>query len=184
MASDQAIGKKELESIQLDYFLEAYEHATSVGLTRIIIPGLENPDFVVADEEDRVLGVELTKLMRSPEEQFFTRVIRREEEPDSYGQLEQMHHLIAKKEEARTKRYVAKVAETILVIELVDGTLSSFMYLLEELAGEYSDHGFAEIWLVDYSDTDAYGNVELFCLYPEDKWGIYERPNAGTKSYG
>jgi len=182
MASDQEIGKKELEFIQLGYFCDAYQHAT--GITLSPITGIENPDFVVEAEDGRIVGVELTKLMRPPEEQFVARVIDRQEEPDPYGQLDKIHYLIAKKEEARSNRYIEKVADTILVIELVDGTLSNIIYLLDGLKGEYRDHGFVEVWLADYSGTDAYGNVELFCLYPEHNWGFVERPNAGSKPYG
>lgn len=183
MMSDQEIGKKELESIQLGYFLEAYEHATGATLAPVV-PGLESPDFAVVNENGEVLGVELTKVMRSPDEQFVSRIIDLQQEPDPYDQLEQIHHLIGKKEEARLKRYVDKFDETILVIELVDGSLSNFMHLLEGLKSEYSHHGFMEVWLADFSAIDAYGNVELFCLYPQHKWGYFPRPNAGSKPYG
>ena len=174
MASDREIGKKELELIQLNYFLEAYKYATGNKFSPFVA-SFENPDFLVEDKDGRVLGVELTKLMRPPDEQ---------EEPDPYGQLEDIHYIIDKKEKARKERYVKKVADTILVVEVVDGTLSDFIYFLEGLKGDYSDHGFAEIWLSDYSDVDAYSNVELFCIFPEENWGFFERPNAGSKPYG
>lgn len=183
MRFDQKSGKKELESTQLGYFLEAYEQATGIALSPIIL-GVESPDFLVVNEDGSVYGVELTKLMRTPDEQFVARVINRKNEPNPYEQLEQIHHLIAKKEKARLGGYIKKVAETILVIELVDGTLANILPFLDGLQAEYTAHGFVEIWLADYSGIDAYGNVELFCLYPDRNYGFFERPNASSKPYG
>ncbi len=39
------------------------------------------------------------------------------------------------------------------------------------LCDDFNDHGFAEIWLADYTGLEAYGDIELFCLYPSEQWG-------------
>jgi hypothetical protein len=51
-----------------------------------------------------------------------------------------------------------------------------------ELEPPPDPHGFKEIWLADYSELEAYGNIELFCLHPDRLWGYYE--SVRGKPYG
>ena len=44
------------------------------------------------------------------------------------------------------------------------------------------DTNFLEFWIVDYTGIEAYDNVELFCVYPDTRYGYYERPFQ--KPYG
>ena len=48
---------------------------------------------------------------------------------------------------------------------------------------EYTEAGFAEIWIADHSTIDAFGCVELFGLHPERIAGYYAL-TAGRKPYG
>jgi len=49
---------------------------------------------------------------------------------------------------------------------------------------DFESYGFDEIWIADYTGLEAYGDIELFCLYPSEWWGFYERPNPYAKPYG
>jgi hypothetical protein len=42
--------------------------------------------------------------------------------------------------------------------------------------------GFEEVWLADFSEVEAYDNVELFCVRPEELRGYYYR--GIQKPYG
>ena len=98
--------------------------------------------------------------------------------------LEYMQYLLEKKEKARSARYSSRVKDNILVLQIIDASLDSFMGRLDGLEGDFTDYGFIEIWLADYSGFDAYGDIELFCLYPESYWGWHQRPNIGRKPFG
>ena len=180
--SDQQIGKKELETEEFIPFLEAYEFATEERLT--LLCGGESPDFICLRPDKSEIGIELAKVMRDPEDSFWDRILEKKMEIDPYEAQEQIHRLIQKKEKVRQDRYVKNVKETILVFQLVDGSLDSLRYVIESLNGDFDDHGFFEVWLTDYSGHDAYGDVELFGLFPSTRWGYYQRPNPGRKPYG
>ena len=47
---------------------------------------------------------------------------------------------------------------------------------------ELADLGFAEVWVADYSELDAYRSIEVFGLYPEKYWGYHKRDRG--KPYG
>jgi len=73
----------------------------------------------------------------------------------------------------------------MLVIQLPEWPLRCLLFLLtEDVQHEYAAHGFVEVWLGDYSQIEAYGDIKLFCLFPADMWGYYERPNPNRKPYG
>ena len=52
-----------------------------------------------------------------------------------------------------------------------------------ELLAECKRSGFSEVWIADHTETEEYGTVELFGLFPEKYWGFHSRPWAG-KPFG
>jgi hypothetical protein len=72
----------------------------------------------------------------------------------------------------------------MLVLQLVDGSLDVLRHLLDGMNDEFEDHGFAEVWLADYSGLEAYGDIELFGLFPNQWWGHHQRPWPDRKPYG
>ena len=180
--NDKEIGKKEVERMELDPFLEAYRHST--GRVFKCCWGLENPDFICERDSGEKIGIELTKVMRDPRDKFWEQVLFRKEEPESYEFLETIFHLIEKKEEARKKRYVEAVGDIILVLQITDGSLNNIAPMLDGLEDDFNGYGFEEIWLADYSGLEAYGDIELFCLYPARIFGFYQRPRPDRKPYG
>lgn len=180
--SDQEIGKKMVESVELGPFLEAYERATGSALS--VIEGGESPDFICVHASGEIIGLELTKVMRRRDVARWERILDRKEEMAPYNMLMEVQALIEQKEGARKARYSARVPTTTLVLQLTDGSLDGLVQLLDGLSDEFNDHGFAEIWLADYSGLEAYGDIELFGLYPESIWGYYRRPWPDRKPFG
>jgi hypothetical protein len=63
-------------------------------------------------------------------------------------------------------------------------SLSQLTPYLEDLGPEeFTEHGFQEVLIADHSGLDAYGDVELFGLFPKTLWGYHERVYRG-KPYG
>jgi hypothetical protein len=55
--SDKQQGRKEVERIELDYFLDAYKHTTGENL--ILIASGEQPDFICTRSNGENVGIEL-----------------------------------------------------------------------------------------------------------------------------
>lgn len=180
--SNQELGKKQAEGMELDPFLEAYEWTTKSAL--LVVDGGENPDFICARTTGEIIGVELTKVTRRRDIARWEHILDRKEEMAPYDMLMKLQSSLEQKEGARRARYVARISQTILVLQIVDGSLDVLQYLLDGLNDEFKDHGFAEVWLADYSGLEPYGDVELFGLYPDEWWGYHQRPWPDRKPYG
>jgi hypothetical protein len=179
--SDQQIGKKEMELIDLHPFLEAYEYATGERLS--LLGAAECPDFVCSRPNGEKIGIELTQIMRNPKMAFAYRIFGREE-MEPFEAVELISHQLDAKEEKRQKNYGILSDKTILVFQLNDCPLSSLKNFIEALQDDFINHGFVELWLADYTD-DAFHDIHLFCLFPSKIWGYYERPYIyGSKPYG
>ena len=180
--SDQQIGKKMVEQSELEPFLEAYEWVTGESLS--VIEADESPDFVCERPDGSRLGIELSKVTRDKQDIFWEKVLDRKYEIEANEAAEYIHHLLDRKEKARATRYALKSAKNMLVLQLVDGALDNIMWVFDGLQGDFIDHGFEEIWLADYSGFEAYGDIELFGLYPDHWWGYHQRPWPNRKPYG
>lgn len=181
--SDQEMGKKEIEREELWPFLEAYKNATGEPLE--IVACAENPDFICMRPDGSFVGVELTKIRRHHDVARSEWIVHRKDTMGDYEMLEFIGHQLDRKDKARAKRYVEKVPESILVLQLVDGSLSrGFRRMLEGREDDFAARGFAEVWLADYSGVDAYGDIELFAIYPQTQWGYQKRPWPDRKPYG
>ena len=181
--SDQEIGKKMVEEMELQYFLEAYEHATGEELT--CIGSGESPDFVCVRSDDREVGVELTAVRRSPDERWSDRVLLRRDEQDSLDALDAVFGALDDKDRKRATHYKSFPGGTILVLQLLDCSLDSLSPLLsEDLQADFEENGFVEVWLADYTRVEPYRDVELFGLKPHAVWGRHDPPNPCPKPYG
>ena len=180
--SDRETSKKLIEGMELDPFLEAYEWTTGTALS--ILEGAENPDFICVRASGEIIGVELTRVMRRGDIARWERVLDRKKEMAPYDMLMKIHAVIEQKETARKTRYASRIAQTMLVLQLVDGSLNGLVHLLDGLRENFENQGFAEIWLADYSGLDAYGDIEIFGLFPGRWWGYHRRPWPDRKPYG
>ena len=180
--SDREIGKKEEERDALHPFLKAY--ALTTGQSPSVVYEDENPDFICARPSGEPVGIELTKITRSPANAHWERVLNGKEELDSFEAQELIHDLLSRKETDRAIRYSSRVEKCILVFQLVDGSLEQVRHALDGAGEDFTNHGFAEVWIADYWGLEAFGDIELFGLYPDEYWGLHPRANPDRKPYG
>jgi len=170
--SDSDSGKKEEESIALDYFLPEYNFATGRNLEyHPFCSRSEAPDFICWDENGVSVGVELTKVVLNP------RYVQPVEEEDFLlSGVDAIHASIERKR---------GLGKQVIVVLMVDG---GFETLVSELSGvpksTFEEYGLKEIWFADYSKVEPYGSLELFCLAPSELFGHYIPSFDGRKPYG
>jgi hypothetical protein len=74
---------------------------------------------------------------------------------------------------------------TILVVELLDYSFESWAWTTDSsVADDFSDTGFREIWLADYSTVEQFGEIRLIGLYPSSVFGLHHQPALEGKPYG
>ena len=174
--------KKEDEQESLSYFLEAYEIVT--GETLEVLEVTERPDFICTRDDGSKVGVELVKVRRGhPNEILCDKIIEKQDFMSSEHALEMIQAVAAEKESKRNAPDWKLPEATILLIELWDVPLARIEGCISpEILPNLSLTGFEEIWLVDYTGLEAYGNVELFCVRPEKWIGYHSR--GLQKPYG
>ena len=176
--SDQELAKKFWEEVSLRYFLDAYANSTGKRLSHMC-PS-ERPDFIGQRPDGSIVGLEMTKLMR--DSAFARWTTHPEEYLDPHSAISCLRAIIGSKEEKRCQPEWSHPDSAILVIELMDCPLEEMRPFLD--SEEFDSHGFAELWLADFTDIEAYSSVSLFCLYPRRWRGFHNRWNAGHKPYG
>jgi hypothetical protein len=181
--SDRELGKKMIEEEELFHFLEAYkenvEEYLSYGFGRS-----ERPDFICYRPDGTPVGVELVRVMRDPMLAQAEYILDWIDFMDSESAVDMLYRMIEKKEEKRCQPDWTLPDNTILVIQFVDCPVTNLYQLDEGLKDDFKSYGFDEIWIADYTGLEAYGDIELFCLYPSEWWGFYERSNPVRKPYG
>jgi len=181
--SDKDLGKKMVEEWGLLPFLEAYKEAVedylSYGFGRH-----ERPDFICYRPDGTPVGVELVRVMRDPRDAQSDFIFYRIEFMDGEEAMEMLYEMVEKKEQKRCQPGWGFPDNTILVLQFVDSPISDLHLLDDSLKTDFESYGFSEIWIADYTGEEAYGDIELFFLYPSEWWGFYERQNPGRKPYG
>ena len=183
--SDQEIGKKMVEEEELLYFLDAYKQAVEEYLIYDVFSGRhERPDFICRRPDGTHVGVELVRVMRDPRDAQADYILDRIEFMDGEDAIWMLYRMIEKKEKKRRQPDWDLPDNTILVLQFIDCPISNLHLLDESLKKDFESYGFDEIWIADYTGEEAYGDIELFCLYPPEWWGFYERANPWKKPYG
>ena len=181
--SDQEMGKKEIERSDLCYFADAYKWVTNEGLE--YVASTECPDFICDRDNGEKVGVEITRIMTDPESAQWDQILNHKYEQSPEDTLDIIFSSLEDKEKKRVKNYGEWANKTILVLQLFDCPLISLVSLInDDLKEDFADHGFIEVWLADYTGIEAYGDVELFGLFPSKWWGHHQRKNHNKKPYG
>jgi hypothetical protein len=181
--SDQDIGKKMCEEEKLVSFLDAYKDVFKDYIS-YSFGSSERPDFICYRTDGTKVGIELARIMRYPIDAQADDILDRKEFMDGEEAMAMLYDMIEEKEKLRQQPDWNLPNNTILVLQFVDCSISSLHLLDESLEKDFESYGFAEIWIADYTRKAAYGDIELFCLYPQALWGYYERSNPGRKPYG
>ena len=168
--------KKEVELEDLSYFNPIYEEITDDFLE--VVEVTERPDFVCKRKDGSIVGVELVKVRRGhPNDVLYDEIINKNINMVTDRAIDLIKALIYKKEEKRKDKDWKFSENTILIIQLKESPLWELANsLTEDLFPDLPDYGFCEIWLADFSELDAYNNIELFCLFPPNMFGYYKSP--------
>jgi len=171
------------ERIDLEYFLDAYKQVTGKKLS--IVNDGERPDFICRQPNGLKVGIELTKVMRDPESAFWDSTFYRQQYMSVTDALDNIYLVIERKEGERKKADWSYANNTILVLQLTDCPITDLEWFIDySLQSDFSSHGFVEVWLADYTGSKAFGDIELFGIYPPERWGYYQRQNPYRKPYG
>jgi hypothetical protein len=174
--------KKKKEYKTLLYFSEAYERIT--GKEFVQIYPLERPDFLCKKQNGKIVGVELTQVRRGHPETFdWDRIIDNYEHMKVDDALKMIQQIVDEKENKRKEADWKCPDSSMLIIEFNDIPLDLIQkYLNRDMLPDIYQTGFCEIWIVDLTCFEAFGDVELFCFRPERYEGYYPRPFQ--KPYG
>lgn len=182
MGSDQDIGRKMAEEEELLYFLDAYARAT--GKKMKVISASERPDFVCRIDNGNPFGIELTKIMRSPDVASWEKNVEFQDFRDPANAYHAA--LEAANEKSRKMKSGGwQFAErTILVLQDMDCPLKQLYreFRRRPSFDEFRYLGFLEIWIADYSELDAYYDVELMGVFPRRIRRYYKSERG--KPYG
>jgi hypothetical protein len=177
--TDDDLGKKLVEEEHLLRFLDAYETVTGAALT--IQSWGESPDFTCAYESGELVGIELARSPHDYEMRVYDRIWTACSLP-SFDLLWSISSMIAVKEH---KRRSQDWPSTILVVELLDYRFESLNWTSDNSLGDdFSDTGFREIWLADYSTVEPFGQIRLIGLHPSSVFGLHHQPALAGKPYG
>jgi hypothetical protein len=180
--SDSDLGKKLIEEMDLEPFLDEYEHVTSTKMT-IITPS-ERPDFI-CERKSRFVGVELVRVMEDPAQREWRIILGEHEQLEGSDAAMLIQKAVYQKEEKRASTGWKYPDRTILVVQLIGGDgKDAATYIDSELMDEMSSTGFKEIWVADYSQISPYGTVQLVGVKPKRWRGFHPHRFYGTKPYG
>jgi hypothetical protein len=177
--TDNENGKKMAEEVELQQFLDAYRQVTGKRLS--LVCAAESPDFICAGSDGRRIGVELTK---ANGDQSLARWEKILDGSPCFNPFHVLDCIYASVEIKKAKRTAWRfVGDTILVLQFDYYPLSDVEdFLTPDLAKDFAECGFSEIWIADYTTLEAFDDIELFCLKPSQLWGLQNRQLG--KPYG
>lgn len=175
-------GKKMVEAIELEPFLDEYAHVTGSELT--VVAAGERPDFI-CKKQGRCFGIELVKAMQDHVEREWDIILRGEGHLHGFDAAMLVQETVYLKEVKRASLGWRYPKSTILVIQLIgsDGEEMA-QFLNDQLMDEMAATGFREIWIADYSPMDPYSTIQLVGVKPKRWRGAHQHRFFGTKPYG
>jgi len=181
--NSSAMIKKELESINLNYFIESYYELT--GSELLMCVQQERPDFICQFPNDQKVGIELTKLMRDPRDKHWDSVLDGREFISADKALDNILNQILSKNDKLKENDWRFPNNTILLVELYAISIAELKPMLtaEYLSDAFSLN-FREIWLGDYTQVEPFDSVDIFCIAPENMFGRHSNLNQNRKPYG
>jgi hypothetical protein len=175
-------GRKMVEAMALEPFLDEYKHVTGVELTALTAS--ERPDFICRRQGRRV-GLEVVRAMQHPVQRRWRMILGEDGQLDGLDAALLVQEAVYAKERKRASAGWQYPDRTILVVQLLgaDGEETA-EYLDDQLMHEMSATGFREIWIADYSPMEPYGTVQLVGVKPKRWRGAHRHRAYGMKPYG
>ncbi len=181
--SDQEHGKKLVEEIELEPFLKEYELVTGLALQHV--GRAERPDLITQRSDGAELGIELSKIMRTPQFAFWARVLSGKEFADPVETAICLQELIYRKDAKRSGSGWTLPNRMMLILQLMDSSFDQVISFLDkQVIKELNETGFFEIWLADYTILEAFGTIQLYGIKPERWQGLHDHLRQGNKPYG
>lgn len=178
-----AIGRQmqfEEEREDILAFLSAYPVATGAVLE--LVDFSDAPDAECRRPDGGVVGVEHTRIRRSPNDAHWDRILDGNSEMDPEESVEEIWRLV---EQKAGKRF--RTPQTILLIAVYESDFTMVTSMAADIPVEdFESTGFEEIWLADFQGIreGAHREVRLFGLFPEDYRVISGRSPFDQKPYG
>jgi len=167
---------------QLKYFRLAYEAATGEWLEKS--RKSERPDFICKRPDNSLVGIEFTLITRDPDSSSWASILDGVEYMDGLDGKLLAEAAITVKGQKRSEPTWQLSESAILVISTSDCPIAEMkIFFDEDIENDCRESGFSEVWIADHTEVDAYGTIELFCLWPRELRGYYPRPWTG-KPYG
>jgi hypothetical protein len=182
IVADDRRFRKEEEIEDIEIFLEAYERATGEALRIEDID--ESPDAICIRPDGTLVGVEHTRVRRSPDAAHWDSVFHRRDEMDVGETLDEIARLIAQKAERR-KNF--STSRNILFVALYESGFDVVVQILENYPSADAElAGFDEIWLADFKGVrdGAHRETRLFGLFPDAFGYVTDRSSYDQKPYG
>jgi hypothetical protein len=175
-------GKKMVEAMELEPFLDEYVHVTGTELT--VVAAGERPDFI-CKKHGRCFGLELVKAMQDHTQRVGDIIFRGESHLHGVDAAMLVQETVYLKEGKRASVGWRYPKSAILVIQLIgsDGEEMA-QFLDDQLMDEMAATGFHEIWIADYSPMAPYRTVQLVGVKPKRWRGAHQHRFFGTKPYG
>lgn len=162
--------QKELEKRHLNHFLDSYFHATGERLQ--IHEITERPDFLCKRENGTTVGVELTQIVRNPNDAEWEKILEGRQFMTLEEALECIQNQTLRKDKKRSEDDWKLSGRTILVLQLMDIPLWKVGSMLsDEMLPDLQETKFSEIWMADFTTIEAFGEVELYAFYHPELGG-------------
>lgn len=173
----------EEESQDILAFLEAYPRATGESLE--LVNFSESPDAICCRPDRTLIGLEHTRVRRSPETARWEAILHYRDEMDIAETFEEIARLIFQKAELRPNFHTDR---TILLVAIYESDFDIATRIASSRIpiGDLIETGFEEIWLADFKGIrdGAHREARLFGLYPEELRVISDRSWFDQKPYG
>jgi hypothetical protein len=175
-------GRKMVEAMELEPFLDEYVHVTSIEMT--VVAAGERPDFI-CEKRGRRFGLELIKAMQDPVQRQWDVVFGGEGLLRGLDAALLVQEAVYTKERKRSSAGWRYPKSTILVIQLIgsDGDQMA-KHLDDQVMNEMAETGFREIWIAADSPMAPYGTIQLVGVKPKGWRGPHPHRLYGTKPYG
>lgn len=175
-------GKKMAERDEAQQFTEEYVRVTGIELT--LVAAAERPDFV-CEKRGRRYGLELVRAMQDPVQHEWYIIDRKDGHLHGLDAALLVQDAIYVKDKKRASPGWCYPKSTILVIQLIgsDGEEMA-AHLNEQLMDEMAETGFREIWVVDYSPMESYGEIQLIGVKPKRWRELHRHSLHGAKPHG
>jgi hypothetical protein len=173
--------KREEEADDIAAFLEVYPRAT--GETLEWVDGEESPDAICERPEGTLIGVEHTRIRRSPDDAHWDSILHQRDDMDVQATLDDLEAQILKKSGLRLKY---KPSRCILLVAIYETEFDRLARIAAGTMNWLDETGFEEIWLGDYKSIrdGVHRELRLFGLYPEEFRFFTERSIFDQKPYG